>query len=542
MTGLRLEALISARAAQNPAKAAIIYDDTSITFRKLETQSNRLASMLTAIGVMPGDRLCLLLPKSIDAIVCMLATLKVGGIYVPMDLASPAQRSQKILDACEPSVLFVSAESRKVLSALKLPAGKPLRMIATSSAPESVGRFEISYFFADLDRFSPAFETCKRPDTDPAHILFTSGSTGTPKGVVITHRNVNSFLNWVIDYFGYSSNDKMSGHPPLHFDLSTMDIFGSLSAGATLYPVPARLSLVAPALTKWIQEKELTQWFSVPSILTYMAKFDAMRDVQLPHLKRLIWCGEVLPTPTLMYWMERLPHVEFTNLYGPTEATIASSYYTLDSCPTDEKLNIPIGRPCKGESLLVLANDLQSVADGEIGDIYISGEGLSPGYWRDKEKTNAVFLNVEKTAVPHQRIYKTGDLGWRDKDGLFHYSGRADSQIKSRGYRIELGEIETALHSLTYITEAAVVGVDAEGFEGKTICCAYSSRALPPESHARLRKDLAKIVPNYMLPSRWHRLEILPKNANGKIDRPRLRNIFNKGSEPSENAAETREI
>ncbi len=146
------------------------------------------------------------------------------------------------------------------------------------------------------------------------------------------------------------------------------------------------------------------------------------------------------------------------------------------------------------------------------------------------------LLFTDTAEGKNQRIYKTGDLGWRDQDGLFHYSGRADSQIKSRGYRIELGEIETALHSLSYIAEAAVVGVDAEGFEGKTICCAYASHDLPPDSHATVRQDLAGMVPNYMLPSRWHRLDKLPKNANGKIDRPGLRELFSQDQESLQTA------
>lgn len=526
MTASRLEALVSAQAALNPEKTAIVDDDRTVSYGSLEASSSQLASMLLHLGVGAGDRLCMLLPKSVDAIICMLASLKVGAVYVPVDLASPASRSQKILDACEPSVLFVSAESKKVLESLKPHPGKMPVAIGVSTAPESTSPFEQVHTFEDLTNFSAEIEPCSLPDTDPAHILFTSGSTGTPKGVVITHRNVTRFLDWTRAYFNYSPNDRISGHPPLHFDLSTMDIFGTLSAGATLYPVPARLSLIAPALAKWMQDTALTQWFSVPSILTYMAKFDAMRGIELPNLKRLIWCGEVLPTPTLIYWMERLPNVEFTNLYGPTEATIASSYYTVVNAPTDEKQDIPIGHPCSGESLLVLDSRLKPVADAEIGDLYISGDGLSPGYWRDQEKTDAAFIQTESITGQPQRIYKTGDLGWRDENGLFHYSGRADSQIKSRGYRIELGEIETALHSLDYITEAAVVGVDAEGFEGKTICCSYSSHELAADSHATVRQDLAGMVPNYMLPSRWLRLDKLPKNANGKIDRPKLRVLF----------------
>jgi acyl-coenzyme A synthetase/AMP-(fatty) acid ligase len=238
-------------------------------------------------------------------------------------------------------------------------------------------------------------------------------------------------------------------------------------------------------------------------------------------LRRLLWCGEAQPTPTLQYWMRRLPHVEFTNLYGPTEATIASSYYTVPEIPQSETDPIPIGKPCEGEDLIVLDESLHPVAPGEIGDLYIAGAGLSPGYWNDPEKTARAFV----TSPSGERIYKTGDLARTGPDGLLYLLGRSDTQIKSRGYRIELGEIEAALHTLDEIRECAVVAVDSGDFDGKTICCAYVSEAAETEP-AHLRERLSALLPSYMLPARWMQMETLPLNGNGKIDRPRVRDQF----------------
>jgi acyl-coenzyme A synthetase/AMP-(fatty) acid ligase len=237
----------------------------------------------------------------------------------------------------------------------------------------------------------------------------------------------------------------------------------------------------------------------------------------------VLFAGEVLPTPTLIHWMRRLPHVQFTNLYGPTETTIVSSYYTVPQCPSDEREPIPIGRACGGEELMVLDGELRPVASGDTGDLYIRGVGVSPGYWRDPEKTRSVFLPWGEKA---ERIYKTGDLAHRDADGLFYYVGRADTQIKSRGYRIELGEIESALHSLPGLRESAVVAIKSEGFEGWLICCAYVPAPECSVSPERVRAALAGLVPGYMLPAHWMRYDALPKNDNGKIDRPRLREGF----------------
>jgi acyl-coenzyme A synthetase/AMP-(fatty) acid ligase len=270
-------------------------------------------------------------------------------------------------------------------------------------------------------------------------------------------------------------------------------------------------------------------------VLNYIAKFNALRQGDFPSLRRVLWCGEVLPTPALIYWTKHLPHARFTNLYGPTEATIASSYYDVPACPQTPQEEIPIGRACGGEELLVLDEALNPVPAGQIGNLYIGGAGLSPGYWRDPEKTAGAFFPDPRDArAPesssaidqNKRIYRTGDLAWHDEAGCIHFVGRVDSQIKSRGYRIELGEIETALNSCDALQECAVVAIQTESFGGWMISCAYVPRNGASVTQPFLRRHLEQLVPGYMLPVRWMQYPALPKNANGKIDRPRLKDCF----------------
>jgi acyl-coenzyme A synthetase/AMP-(fatty) acid ligase len=223
--------------------------------------------------------------------------------------------------------------------------------------------------------------------------------------------------------------------------------------------------------------------------------------------------------------MQRLPHVRFTNLYGPTEATIASSYHTVPVVPPNDLEDVPIGLPCAGEELVVLDESLARPATGEVGDLYIAGVGLSPGYWRDVEKTEAAFRQVSIDGSP-RRLYRTGDLAWVDDVGQIHYVGRADSQIKSRGYRIELGEIEAAMRALPSLDEAAVVAIRSAGFEGWTICGAYVPAAPGTTDPTRIADELRRAVPAYMIPQRWREYERLPTNSNGKVDRPQLRSEF----------------
>lgn len=520
---------VTAQAQAHPDAVALVFKGARMTYGELEEASNRLARLLLDAGCRRGDRVGLLMPKSPLAIVAMLGALKADAIYVPMDPASPAARQARVLEISDcHSILAagpVGAMLRETLETASLHQRPVIGWLDDAIAPDADPA--PAFTLRDLAAHPATLPTPANTGRDLAHILFTSGSTGTPKGVMITHASVAHFIQWAGRYFGIAHTDRVSQHPPLRFDVSTFDIFGALWAGAELHLVPPELNLLPHKLAQFIRDARLTQWFSVPSVLNLMANFDVVGQGDFPCLRRVLFAGEPLPTPTLMHWMRRLPHARFTNLYGPTETTISSSYYTVPRCPADQRETIPIGTACDGEELLLLDAQFRPVATGETGDLYIRGAGLSPGYWRDLEKTRSAFLPRPGGEGPHDRIYKTGDLARRTTDGLFYFVGRSDMQIKSRGYRIELGEIETALHALPGLRESAVVAIQSEGFEGWQICCAYVPAPGDGVSPESLRKGLAALVPGHMLPARWMRYDdALPKNASGKIDRPRLREGF----------------
>jgi amino acid adenylation domain-containing protein len=523
-----LGSYLSRQAALRPDGTAVVMGEERLSYGELDAAANRLARLLADVGCGNGDRVCLFVPKCPAAIVAIQAAVKANVAYVPIDIDSPAARVVKILQSAEPLVLLTTAEAAPLVDDLFATGTLARDLVVGSLEDEPVTgeHFATRFTRADAESFSPEpVELDGRPE-DVAHILFTSGSTGIPKGVVITHRMVARFVEWAVDYFGIEASDRNSAHPPLHFDLSTFDIFGTFAAGAELHLVPPSANLIPHKLAELIRTSELTQWFSVPSVLTYMAKFDVVRQDDFPSLERLLWCGEVLPTPTLVTWMQRLPHVTFTNLYGPTEATIASSYHTVAEPPATPTEPIPIGVPCGGEELRVLDEALREVPAGKTGMLYIGGVGLSPGYWRDPEKTAEAFVADPRSPESGARIYRTGDLAQFGEDGLCYFLGRADTQIKSRGYRIELGEIETALNARPELQEAAVVGVDVGGFEGTAICCAYAPLNGREVQPAELRAAVTSVLPSYMIPSRWRAFDQLPKNVNGKIDRKRLKDIF----------------
>jgi amino acid adenylation domain-containing protein len=526
---------VSAQAQARPQSLAVACAGERLSYGDLDAASNRLAHLLRAAGCARGDRVALALPKSPMAIVAMLGALKAGAAYVPLDPDGPPARQARMLRVAECRFLLAAGRVGPKLHATLAQAGlaQPPRIGWLDDAAAAPADPAPAFSLADLAAQPAHAPRCAAAAADLALILFTSGSTGAPKGVMLAHDSVAHFLRWACAHFGITSADRLSQHAPLRFDISTFDIYGALWSGAELHLVPAELNLLPHKLAQLMREARLTQWFSVPAAINLMARFDVVAQGDFPSLRRVLFAGEVLPTPTLRYWMRRLPHVRFTNLYGPTETTISSSWYDVPCCPEDERAPLPIGTAIPGEALLVLDEQRRPVPPGETGELYIAGAGLSPGYWRDPARTAQAF--VTRPGRPHERLYRTGDLARLGRDGLVYFLGRADTQIKCRGYRIELGEIEAALHTLPGLRESAVVAIASEGFEGALICCAYAPA--PGTTPRALRAGLAALLPAYMLPARWLRCAALPRNESGKVDRVALRAAFQRADARLEEAA-----
>jgi amino acid adenylation domain-containing protein len=526
-----LQDCVADQAERRPDATAIVLDGDRLTYGELESGSSRLAVMLLQIGCRRGDRVCLFAEKAPATIMAMLGVLKAGAMYVPIDLASPAVRVARIVRSADPAAVLILGEPgiRMYSAVTAEDVFQPTLRVGALDDAARVGLSVAPHFTAaDLDGLNGRAPALAPSPADAAHLLFTSGSTGEPKGVVITHANVTAFLDWAVPYFDMRPGQRISGHPPLHFDLSTFDIYGSLRVGAELHLVSPSL-LLPRQLADFIVRSELTQWFAVPSAFTYMARHGGLPEQGFPQLERVLWCGEVLPVRVLIDWMRAVPKARFTNLYGPTEATIASSYFTLPSEPSEDLEAIPIGQACAGEELLVLDEQLARVPEGETGQLYIGGAGLSPGYWRDPERSDHAFPPDPRTGHAGERLYRTGDLAQLGSDGELYFKGRVDHQIKSRGYRIELGEIEAALYALGSVAECVAVGIPTDGFEGMAIGCAYTVAGGVTLEPAHVRSTLRDRLPPYMLPSRLVRMDTLPKNANGKADRRQVQALFLKG-------------
>jgi hypothetical protein len=373
MTPALLDDLVREATERAPDAVALVDGERVATYAELWERAGRLARLLQGAGCLPGDRVALLQPKSLEAVIGILGALRAGCVYVPLDPGGPAPRLARILAACEPRILLVSGSAVKRGGEIlgELPAGTrplvarvdPATLGAVGDASTEEVAAPLLFAGADLDRTWRRSRLTREEAEDAAHLL-SSGSTGAPKGVAVPHRSVRRFIAWANPYFGVTPADRHSGHSPLFFDLSTYDLFGTLAAGAQLHLVPVEANLLPHRLAAFIRDRALTQWFSVPSVLTHLAGVDAVRPGDFPALRRLLWCGEVLPTAALIHWMARLPHVPSRTCWPTDRPSPAAPWVAI---PDDPRTPTPIGRACAGRERSSGGDDLRPCPAGVEG-------------------------------------------------------------------------------------------------------------------------------------------------------------------------------
>lgn len=508
---------VTGEANRRSDATAVVLGDERLSYGELEVLSNQLARALKERGCARGDRVCLLLPKSPLALVCLLGIYKADCVYVPLDPAAPAATlAQAIIAAESRNLLAAASVAPRVRELISQPGLPSLHVGWLGSPDQSAGPLPVTFRFSDIGALpgTPLHGAHRGHDT--AHILFHPTAGGSLQGVTATHANVVSFVEWARKYFRLNATDRVAGHARLNQGLSLLDIFGSFSSGAELHLVPAELQQASSRLAGWIRASGITHWSSGSVVLGTLAKLDAVQPWDFPQLRRVLWNGETLPTGALSHWMRQLPHVEFTALYGSAEAAVAGAYHTVASFPSDEAEEIPLGKACGGAELLVLDHNLQPAPAGVVGDIYLRGASLSPGYWRDAEATARAFPQIAGIG----RVYRTGDLGLRGHDGLIYPADQGES-LHSGDRRIEFGRIEAALNRTDAVSECAVVALPDRGTEA--VCCAYVPKSEADVTPDGLRDHLDKLVPHHMIPSRWRAWDELPKNTAGRIDRQRVK-------------------
>lgn len=462
-----------------PDNIALIEGERQLSYKLLLQQVNQLSSVLQSKNY-PIHRTIIAIDRGIDATVAILACLQAGISYIPLDLKNPANRLNYIIDDADVQCILGKRLCPEWLKS-------PDLWLNIEQLPETILQ-------------QPASVTAE----SLAAILYTSGSTGSPKGVALSHRAMHNFSNWAANTFNIGNNDHIASLAPFHFDLSVFDLFSSLSRGSTIHFVPAKLTMSPSRLTAWLAAHKITVWYTVPSLLSFIALKGSLSTTPLTHLKTILFAGEVFPTPLLIELCELLPKVDFYNLYGPTETNVCC-YWPVDRSRLLPDQAIPIGIPA--------CNSVLNIDDGEL--TVKSNNNLS-GYWRKGKLIPALSEN---------NSYRTGDKVSLNENGEFCYHGRLDRMLKCSGYRVEPAEIEHAILQRPEVEHCAVIGLkDSTSGQRPAAAVVLKANSLI----ADIVKAVRHALPAYMQPCKYIALDSLPYLSNGKIDYQQLQKQMEK--------------
>jgi amino acid adenylation domain-containing protein len=496
--------LFERRAREHPGCNAVTFEGRHMTYGELDARADALARRLVRAGVGPESRVGVFAEPSHELVVALLAVLKAGGCYVPLDSSTPPQRVAAVLEGSGASALIC----QRSLAGL-LPEGHaPTHLLDAEDA-------------TDEDDADEALSGRAALPDNLAYVIYTSGSTGTPKGVQVTHANVVRLLKATERWFEFGGRDVWTMFHSHAFDFSVWEMWGALLTGGRLVLVPQRVKTSPADLRELLRRERVTVLNQTPSVFRLLSQADAEADSSEPlSLRLVIFGGEALDPQSLGPWFERYgdERPQLVNMYGITETTVHVTYREMRRGDLTGRPQSPAGVPMPDLSAYVLDRHMNLAPRGAAGELYVGGAGVARGYLGRPDLTAERFVPDPFSVEPGARFYKSGD-GVRMLAGDdLEYLGRIDQQVKIRGFRIELGEIEVAMRGCAGVKDAAVVCVE-EGGE-KRLVGFYA--AADGEAGDGLRQFLSATLPAYMLPSRFVRLGALPVNVNGKTDRKAL--------------------
>jgi amino acid adenylation domain-containing protein len=505
----------------NPEAIAVVCHDQSLSYLELNLQANRLAHYLIAVGVKPDDRVAICVERSLAMVIGLLAILKAGAAYVPLDPAYPAQRLRLILNDAAPPVLLCDAVGR---AALDHAAPAHLKVIDLDSVGLVGG---LPQLWAQQLAINPDPARLGLTSHHLAYVIYTSGSTGTPKGVMVEHQQVTRLFHSTQADYGFNRHDTWCLFHSFAFDFSVWELWGALGYGGRLLVVPQAVARSSRDFYQLLCQQRVTVLNQTPSAFKALIEAHGQEKDRLEHeLRYVIFGGEALEPSILKPWYDNQGESgpQLVNMYGITETTVHVTYRALQ--PRDSSYRgSPIGRRLEDLQIYLLDSYGQPVPLGTVGEMYVGGAGVARGYLNRPELTAERFVVDVFSSVPEARLYKTGDLARYLWDGQLEFLGRNDHQVKIRGFRIELGEIEARLADYPGVSQAVVVADEEESREKRLL--AYVVVAPEAETAAldlagELRAHLSACLPEYMVPVAFVRLPALPLTPNGKLDREAL--------------------
>lgn len=501
------------QAALRPDAIAVVYENQELSYAELNERANRLARMMISEGVGPEQFVALALPRSLEMAVGLLAVLKAGAAYLPLDPDYPADRIAFMLKDAQPAFIMTNTKAANHIPPVE---NVPKIVLDDPELAEKLNTY-------------PAGNPKNKDRTQPlsplntAYVIYTSGSTGVPKGVMIPHQNVTRLFAATEHWFRFSSGDIWTMFHSYAFDFSVWEIWGPLLHGGRLVIVPHHVSRSPEAFLRLLVKEGVTVLNQTPSAFyQFMQAEREQPDLgQALSLRYVIFGGEALELSRLEDWYNRHPEnrPQLINMYGITETTVHVSYIELDRSMAALRANSLIGCGIPDLGVYVLDERLQPVPPGVAGELYVSGAGLARGYLGRPGLTSERFI-ADPFGPPGTRMYRTGDVARLRADGSLDYVGRADHQVKIRGFRIELGEIEAALVQHPQLEDAAVIV--REDQPGDKRLAAYVIPSEETFDTAELRRYAAERLPDYMVPAAFVTMKELPLTPNGKLDRKAL--------------------
>lgn len=517
-----LDRFIEKRQTQ-PDALCLWVEGRALRYSEVEDAARSIAGALrSSIEAGGQEPVAFVADRSLVSYLAMLAAAWIGVPFVPLHPRHPIARHQAILDATGCRVLVTGASGAPAAIAMLAEYNRPITVLWADKETAPPMEFETMGHRVTRSSSTGAMTGVSReiPASHRiAYILFTSGSTGTPKGVAVSHANLLSYVDFIIDTYGPGPSDRFSQVFDQTFDLAMHDIFVSLSAGASLHVVSSREQL-SPG--KFIQQRELTFWFSTPSTAAIMHRSGALAPGNFPGLRHSLFCGEALPFDIVSAWARAAPNSSVENLYGPTEATIAISRFAVRT-PVDQGARgiVPIGHPFDGQVAALCHDGERYVAptDGAEGELILSGDQVTLGYWRDEERTALAFRTDIQGDPQGRRWYKTGDWVRYESQNGFLFLGRKDEQVKIRGHRVELTEIEAAMRHATGSALVAVLAWPRSDRGAEGVVGFVCGSTLPERE---IQERCAELMPSFMVPRRVIELEAMPLNTSGKTDKKAL--------------------
>ncbi len=489
-----------------PNKVAFLEENRKITFNEFTDNAKKIGYSIYKNIQVTNSPVVIFIDKSINCLEAMMGVLYSGNFYSIIDTKSPSERFENIVNTLNPKAIITDNKNLKKLEKYDVNDTNVL-------------------ILEDLVNVSPNIDVLKKIrddqiDTDIMYVLFTSGSTGIPKGTVLTHKAVITYVQWVVETFDINENTIWGSQTPFYFSMSITDVFSTIASGATLCIIPKMYFSFPIKLAEFLNKNKVNTIYWVPSALCIVANLKILETEKFDYLNKILFAGEVMPVKQLNMWRKSLPNAMFANLFGPTETTDICSYYIVDRKFKNDE-SIPIGKHCDNCNLIIVDKNNKEIKPDDTkssGELLVRGSFLASGYYKNQEKTKEVFVQNPVNNNYNEIVYRTGDIVKYNEKGEIIYLSRKDYQIKHMGYRIELGEVEKNVYGIDEVVLCACVYDE----KNEKIVLFYQGDIDKDELATKLNQ---KLLP-YMLPNVYVKLDKMPYNMNGKIDRKKLKTMI----------------